>query len=429
MALGLKNTNIAIIQYLIHIEISPIVSIFLTVNSFESSLPFDVDEFSKEWGQLFCRFPPTWPPSPHFCSPYIPYYKGPLLTWPLSLLQCELFGDRPMSPLIFVSLVNPKVMHTLCIISVPLIPQSITYQSEFSLCHLKLKSWDFETPMTGWSGCWIQRDFYAELRVDRITVKTQHFGLQNLAYVRHWLRLLTEFWDFSIFSWPNCMSWHDLRRQIKAWFLTITFNNVARDRKFACPSHIAVTFSEFEWSWGLASWVSSTSCLLPSLLMQFCVCTTSDLFVRRGVIYMPYGEWMRNYGLDYGIRLYDSFAWQALFENLPWARLCLSKFWGPKGGQDPLNWQRIHPLMKETAHKCHGRRKSGYHGRQRMTPISDTKVWESFLKEADSLLSFDGYMGICWEEGKGKKKREKHCWYIPRRGNSTYPVFSETFVI
>lgn len=65
--------------------------------------------------------------------------------------------------------------------------------------------------------------------------------------------------------------------------------------------------------------------------------------------------------------------------------------------------------MKETAHKCHGRRKSGYHGRQRMTPISDTKVWESFLKEADSLLSFDGYMGICWEEGKGKKKREKHC--------------------
>lgn len=41
----------------------------------------------------------------------------------------------------------------------------------------------------------------------------------------------------------------------------------------------------------------------------------------------------------------------------------------------------------------------------------------AFLEEAASKLSLEGYIGICWKE---KRKREEHCSYIPKRGNSPW---------
>lgn len=40
-----------------------------------------------------------------------------------------------------------------------------------------------------------------------------------------------------------------------------------------------------------------------------------------------------------------------------------------------------------------------------------------FLEEAASKLSLEGYVGICWKKGEGR--REERCRYIPKRGNST----------
>lgn len=120
---------------------------------------------------------------------------------------------------------------------------------------------------------------------------------------------------------------------------------------------------------GLVCW--GGSCPLPCFLTQLSDLTASDLFISRGIIYLPYCERMRKYGLDYGIQLYDSFVQQVLFENLPYVRPRLLTFWGSKGGQEPLCWQRVHCLMKETDHECHGGRKHGRHGRQRRPSTSD----------------------------------------------------------
>lgn len=75
---------------------------------------------------------------------------------------------------------------------------------------------------------------------------------------------------------------------------------------------------------------------------------------------------------------------------------------GCKGGRDPVRWQGVHCLRAEVDQRG---------------MVEEAGEVGGFLEEAASKLSLEGYVGICWEKGEGR--REERCRYIPKRGNST----------
>lgn len=189
---------------------------------------------------------------------------------------------------------------------------------------------------------WVQRCLCTEQKVDQINFKT-HDDSTILAAVR--LCPPTLLWDSSIFWWLDSTGWHDLRKKIWTHFLATTFYSLARGRKGALPSLVAVSFSEIAWSQGLG--VSGWWHLLPLALLSDPTLWSHSLWlISRGVIYMPYCKRMRKYGLDYGV--WDLFIQQEFSENLSCTRSCLPRFWGFQGGQDTLCWERVHCLMKES---------------------------------------------------------------------------------
>lgn len=75
---------------------------------------------------------------------------------------------------------------------------------------------------------------------------------------------------------------------------------------------------------------------------------------------------------------------------------------GCKGGRDPVRWQGVHCLRAEVDQRG---------------MVEEAGEVGGFLEEAALKLSLEGYVGICWKKGEGR--REERCRYVPKRGNST----------
>lgn len=61
---------------------------------------------------------------------------------------------------------------------------------------------------------------------------------------------------------------------------------------------------------------------------------------------------------------------------------------GCKGGRDPVRWQGVHCLRAEVDQRG---------------MVEEAGEVGGFLEEAASKLSLEGYVGICWKKGEGRR--------------------------